>query len=165
MYWFFGPLILAATKTIITHQEAGTLMEYSKDLAGCIIVIVGFVAIAIVELIAYKCAQREEENIWKKWIEFFTHLAVGGTFACVGVYSSKVDTQDKLSYVIPNVFLGLFAIIYLIKYKFSAKVFERILQIAQDGIIIATLNIFFFKYDWINQHHIDFYALVVVAAI
>ena len=86
-----------------------------------------------------------EENIWKKWIEFLTHLFVGGTFALIAVYEGKASTQDGLKYVIPNAFTGIFAIIYLIKYKFSAKVFERILQIVQDGIIIATLNIFFFK--------------------
>ena len=83
----------------------------------------------------------------------------------IAVYEGKVSTQNGLKYVIPNVFTGIFAIIYLIKYKFSAKVFERILQIVQDGIIIATLNIFFFKYEWINQHYLDFWALVVVMAI
>ena len=83
----------------------------------------------------------------------------------IAVYEGKASTQDGLKYVIPNAFTGIFAIIYLIKYKFSAKVFERILQIVQDGIIIATLNIFFFKYEWINQHYLDFWALVVVMAI
>lgn len=83
----------------------------------------------------------------------------------VGVYSSLSHTQDGLRYVIPNVLIGIWAVLYLIFYKFTAKVFERILQIAQDGIIIATLNIYFFKYDWINQHYIDFYALAIVIAI
>ena len=68
MYWFFGPLIYAATNTLIPHIEAGTLDTNNKDAAGSIIAILGFVIIAIVELIAYKCAQRAEENIWKKWI-------------------------------------------------------------------------------------------------
>ena len=90
---------------------------------------------------------------------------VGATAGLVALYSNRASSQDTLKYIIPNAFTGLFAIIYLIKYKFAAKVFERLLQIVQDGLIITTLNIFFFKYDWITMHHIDFYALVVVMVI
>ena len=165
MYWFFVPLLHAAVSTLAPHIQAGTATAAGKDVSGSVIVIVGFIAIAIVELIAYKCAQREEENIWKKWIEFFTHICVGGTAACLGVYQSISSTQNALKYVIPYVFLGIFALIYLIKYKFAAKVVERLLVIVQDGLIITTLCIFFYRYEYINTHHIDFYALVIVIAI
>ena len=162
MYWFFGPLIVAATTTLVPLIQAGTLSTSSKDFSGSAIVLIGFLLIGIIELIAYKCAQREEENIWRKWIEFFQHLGVGGTFASIGVYNTSTNSQDTLKYVISFVIYGLFALIYLWKYKFAAKVLERLVQIVQDGLIIATMAIFMFKSEYINSHHVDFYALAVV---
>ena len=40
----------------------------------------------------------------------------------MGVYTAMPSNQDTLKYIIPNVFYGIFALIYLIKYKFTAKV-------------------------------------------
>lgn len=57
MYWFFGLLIYAATDTLLKYIDGTT--SNSKDLYGSAIVIGGFVVIGIVELIAYKVAQRE----------------------------------------------------------------------------------------------------------
>lgn len=165
MYWFFGPLIVSATATIVPLIEAGTIDTSSKSFSGSAIVLIGFVIIGIAELIAYKCAQREEENIWRKWIEFFQHLGVGGTFACIGVYTSLSSAQDALKYIISFVLYGLFSVIYLWKYKFTAKVLERIVQVIQDGLIISVMAIFLFKEEYIGVHHVDFYALVIVIAL
>ena len=85
--------------------------------------------------------------------------------ATIAVYATLTGSKKGLKYVFPNVFLGLFFLIYLIKYKFGAKVLERIAVIIQDGIIIATLNIFAWKYTYITDNHLDFYALAVVLAI
>ena len=93
---------------------------------------------------------------------------VGPTLTAVIVYykySTSSTTRDAMKYIIPNVFIGLFALFYIIKYKFTFKVVERIFMLVQDGIIIATLNIFIFKYSYIADYHIDFYALAIVLAI
>jgi hypothetical protein len=70
-----------------------------------------------------------------------------------------------MKYLIPNVFIGLYVLFYVIKYKFTFKVVERIFMIVQDGLIIATLDIMVFNFQYILDYHIDFYALAIVLAI
>ncbi|MCB0369064.1 MAG: hypothetical protein KDD45_06315 [Bdellovibrionales bacterium] len=120
-HWFYGPLVYVSVVTIIPSLDASII---GNEFIAALVVLIIFFVLILVELIAYKVAQREEENVWKKWIEFFMHYMVAGTMALVGVYSAKTDTtlKENLKYVIPNVFTGLFFIIYVIKYKFAAKV-------------------------------------------
>lgn len=70
-----------------------------------------------------------------------------------------------MKYLIPNVFIGLYVLFYVIKYKFTFKVVERIFVIVQDGLIIAILNIMVFNFQYILDYHIDFYALAIVLVI
>lgn len=92
---------------------------------------------------------------------------VGLTFAAFATYQNITDTKvrDAMKYIIPNVFIGLYALFYIIKYKFTFKVVERIFMFIQDGLIIAILNIFIHKYSYISDYRIDFYALAIVLAI
>jgi hypothetical protein len=83
MYWFFGPLIIAATGAIIDGLKNSNM---GNDFIAGIIIAVGFVAISFAEIIAYKVAQRSEENPFRKWVEFFSHYMVGLTLACTIVY-------------------------------------------------------------------------------
>lgn len=62
-------------------------------------------------------------------------------------------------------FLAVYSLIYLIKYKFTLKVMERIFVIVQDGIILAVFIIYFVDYNIIADNAIDFWALVVVIVI
>lgn len=73
---------------------------------------------------------------------------VGLTFAAIAAYKGITDTsvRDAMKYIIPNVFIGLYALFYIIKYKFTFKVVERIFMFVQDALIIAVLNIFIHKY-------------------
>ena len=162
-YWFYAPLLYAAVSTIAPLIKAST--TDGDDFNTAIIIIVVFLGIAVAELIAYKVAQREEENIWKKWVEFASHWMVGGTVTLMAIYGSLPDTKDQLKYLIPNLFIGLFAVFYLIVYKFRARVVERIFSTMMDVIIIVVLNLFIFSPDTIYDNHMDFYALVVVLVI
>lgn len=133
----------------------------SNTFMASIIVLAIFAVIVIVELIAYKVAQREEENIWRKWIEFFNHVAVAGAF----VFSAlKTSVGDGLKYGVIG-FLAIYLLIYLIKYKFTLKVFERIFVVIQDGVILAIFIIYFIDYSIVANNALDFWALVIVIAI
>lgn len=66
MYWFFGPLVYAAVTTLIPFIETSSFS--STNFYSSTIVVIAFLGIALVELIAYKVAQKMEENIWRKWI-------------------------------------------------------------------------------------------------
>lgn len=65
MYWFFAPLVFYSTNTVVTGLKSSSM---GNDFIAGVIVLAIFLVISIVEVIAYKVAQREEENIWKKWI-------------------------------------------------------------------------------------------------
>ena len=65
MYWFYGPLVAVASGAIIDGvQQKNMNMNF---IAG-IIIVAAFVAISFVEIIAFKVAQRSEENPFRKWI-------------------------------------------------------------------------------------------------
>jgi hypothetical protein len=164
MYWFYGPLIFYSVTTLIPLIDGGNYQQSIDFRAACVVIIL-FVVISVVEVIAYKIAQKPEENAGRKWIEFCSHYMVAGTMTLCAVYSAKTSSRDTIRYLIPNLFLGIFAIVYLIAYKFSAKVLERVIQIVQDAIIIVILNIMVFKYQIILDTQLDFFALVVVMAL
>lgn len=65
MYWFFAPLVYYSTYIVVNGLQASSM---GNNFIAGVIVLAVFLVISIVELIAYKVAQREEENIWKKWI-------------------------------------------------------------------------------------------------
>jgi len=64
-----------------------------------------------------------------------------------------------------NIPLVLYAIIFVIKYKFAFKVLERISVVLQDAAIIVCYNIFASKYTYIISYNLDFFALLIVAAL
>lgn len=66
MYWFFGPLVYAATGEIINGVKNSTIT--SNGFAAGVIIVAAFFAIALIEIIAYKVAQRVEENPFRKWV-------------------------------------------------------------------------------------------------
>lgn len=82
MYWFYGPLVYSSTKQVVKGIQNS---DTGGDFMTAVIVLAVFVAITIVEVIAYKATQREEENIWKKWIEFSSHYMVAGVMVCAAL--------------------------------------------------------------------------------
>jgi len=71
------------------------------------------------------------------------------TFVVIYLKLTTSSTRDAMKYLIPNLFIGLFAVLYLIKFKFSLKVVERVFMFIQDAIIITILNIFVHNYQYI----------------
>ena len=64
-----------------------------------------------------------------------------------------------------NIPLGLYMLVFLLKYNFMLKTLERIGVFLQDAIIITCYNIFANNYVGIANTNIDFFALVVVGGI
>lgn len=56
--------------------------------------------------------------------------------------SNKIDPLAKYFIYGPIV---IYDIVFLIKYKFNFKVFERIMFIVQEGILITLFSLFIFK--------------------
>ena len=66
MYWFFARLLFGAVATIVPLIETKTTK--TGNFYTAIITLIAFLVVVLIELIAYKVTQREEENIWKAWI-------------------------------------------------------------------------------------------------
>jgi uncharacterized membrane protein len=65
-YWFMPPLVYYATLAVISALQKGVLST-TTFITALIVLGVTF-AVALIELIAYKAAQREEDNVWRKWL-------------------------------------------------------------------------------------------------
>jgi len=61
--------------------------------------------------------------------------------------------------------LGIFEIIYLFKYKFAFKVFERILFLIQEGIVLTLFSLFIFNSSYIIDNNLDFFGLLIVVVL
>ena len=113
------------------------------------------------ELIGYKCTQRENENTWKKWIEYFSNWRMISIVLCAN-FSLRFDPLAK--YFIYGA-LVIYDILYLAKYKFDFKCGERFVFILQEAIILAMYSVYTFKDQYLGDYDIDIIALFVVFAL
>jgi len=81
----------------------------------------------------------------------------------VAVYKTYTNA-DMIKYFL-NASLGIYFLIYIIKYKFAFKVVERISVFLQDAIIITVYNIFVINYSYITQYNLDFFGIVIVGCL
>ncbi len=56
----------------------------------------------------------------------------------------------------------IFDIVYLIKYKFTFKVFERVIFIIQEGVLITVFSLFIFKVEYVFDNNVDLIGLALV---
>jgi hypothetical protein len=60
LYWFLGPLIYYSTNYVVAAIQSNSIGISNTDFLAAVIVLAIFFVITIVEIIAYKVAQREE---------------------------------------------------------------------------------------------------------
>lgn len=77
----------------------------------------------------------------------------------------KTYTNADITKYFLNGSLGIYFIIFIIKYKFAYKVVERISVFLQDAIIITVYNIFVLNYSYITQYNLDFFGIVIVGGL
>lgn len=71
------------------------------------------------QLIGYKCIQEENDNIWRKWIEFFNYLRALSVSALLGLSLYYNDTYYCHFIIIP---LILYGFIYVWKGEFKYQI-------------------------------------------
>lgn len=64
LHWFMGPMVYYATQNVVD----GIKGQMGSNFIAGVVVLAIFVGIITAELIAFKMAQREEDNIWRKWV-------------------------------------------------------------------------------------------------
>ena len=114
--WYLAPIVYYSSNTIIDKLRAETNQTDEEFIAAA--VLLGYCVLwPHVELIGYKCTQTAEDNIWKKWIEYFSHLRMI-LIVLLANYSLKFDAIAK--YFIYGV-LVLYQLLYMCNYKFTFK--------------------------------------------
>jgi hypothetical protein len=109
----------------------------------------------LLELIAYKCSEEEDEDNWKKWIEFWSQLRIAVIVLLISVSYSSTPTTKYVLYA-P---ILLYDIFHLVKYNNSFKVFEKLVFVLQESLLITIYSMFIFDQGHIKQYSLDFIAV------
>ena len=80
--------------------------------------------------------------------------------ALVALY--KYSSQASTARYMLSVPLVLYALIFLVKYKFTYSVVERLSAFLQDAAIIVVYNVYVIKYQYVPLNYLDFYSLALV---
>lgn len=155
--WSFGPLVYMSTGQIVTQLQGGKSIMGWNFLAPAVVCVVLFLWM-FVELIGYKCIQREEENTWKKWCDFFSHFRMASVMALI-VISAQVNSLAQYFIYGPIV---IYDLVLLIKYKFTFKVMERLIFIIDEAILLVVFSCFIFNSQYIYTNNLDLLGLAIV---
>jgi hypothetical protein len=153
--WFMGPLVYYSTLQIISSLQSNKIMDINFIAAAgvCALLVIWM----FVELIGYKCVQREEENNWKKWCDFFSHFRMISVVA-IAVISLKVNSLAQ--YFIYGPIL-IYDIVFLVKYKFTFRVLERIFFILEEAALITVFSLFLFGNQYIYNYNLDLIGIAI----
>lgn len=156
MRWFAVPLVYYSTQLIITNISANKIMDvnFLPPAGTCLFLFIWM----FVELIGHKCVQREEENNWKKWCDFFSSFRIYGVVALVVVGSQSNVIGRYFAY--GSIFI--YDLVFLLKYKFTFRVCERVIFIIEEGILITIFSLFMFNSKYIFDYNLDLIGLALV---
>lgn len=149
---------------VLAYYTAGQLMTNLKDANYDInIYSSGGVTVFIflwmfIEVIGHKCAEKEEENTWKKWCEFFSSFRIISAMALMQV--ALIHSSMAKYFIYGSIII--FDIVYLLKYKFTFKVLERVFFIIQEGVLITVYSLFIFQSSYIKDYNLDLLGLALV---
>lgn len=153
--WTLPPLAYNSTYVLIKSLQSKNL---NNDFISSIVVLGFLIFVAFMELIVHKCYQKKDGNIWKKWIYFLNHARIIIMMVLL-VVSLTINVSAKYVLYAP---ILIYDIIYLFKYKFSFKVFERIIFILSESTLITIYSLFIFEQSYIIRYSLDFLALAFI---
>lgn len=89
-----------------------SIQGIKNDLIASIVILAVVATFPFLQLIAYKCIQKETDDIWRKWIEFFSYMRLV-LFACL------VACAQVLNTTVPYYFIYGIYVIYVILYAWK----------------------------------------------
>jgi hypothetical protein len=154
--WVMTPLVYVSTIQVITQVKLNKIMDVNFYASAGVCAF--FVIMWFVELIGYKCVELEEENTWKKWCDFFSNFRVTSVVALAAV-STQSNSMAKYFIYGPII---IYDLVFLIRYKFLFKCFERFVFIIQEAVLITVYSLFLFNNQYIFTYNIDLFGLAIV---
>lgn len=154
--WVMTPLVYVSTIQIINQVKQNKIMDVNFYVSAGVCAFLVFWW--IVELIGYKCVEREEENSWKKLCDFFSNFRVAGVVALAAV---STQSNSMAQYFIYGPII-IYDLVFLIKYKFIYRCFERFVFIVQEAVLITIFSLFLFNNQYIFNYNLDLFGLAIV---
>jgi hypothetical protein len=91
-------------------------------------------------------------------VDFISQFCQAAVMALVPI-SLKINSMAKYFIYGP---LVIFAVIYLLEYKYTFKCCERVFVLITEGIIIAVYSLYMFNYSYISTNNVDLFGLALV---
>ena len=113
----------------------------------------------ILQLIGYKCIQKEHDPIWRKWTEFLGYvrlLYVGVMLGLATKYS------DDLYLHLTMVMLIVYPLIHAWKGEFRYPCAERVFFVIGEGLFLALFFLFKYGPSYITDYDLDFFILAFI---
>ena len=130
-------------------------IQGTKDsLISSIVVLAFCLLFPVIQLIAYKCIQKEDEDIWRKWIEFFSYLRL--ILVAVLVVCADLMQSTAPYYFIYGIYV-LYAVIYAWKNKFVFPVGGRIIFILGELCAMTVSFFFIFQKALMVDYYLDLF--------
>ena len=137
--WIYVPLVTNSTIALLkVINLTTTTIDLTTILAPAIVL--GFLALLpFIQLIVLKCIQKENTNIWIKWLEFFGYLRLLATSILIALYIQYVNVI-YLHLVMIMVIIN--PILHVWKGDFKYPVMERIIFILGEAAFLSLYYLF-----------------------
>ena len=131
-----------------------SIQGMKNNLIESIVVLAACLLFPIFQLIAYKCIQKEDEDIWRKWIEFFSYLRL--ILVAVLVVCAQLLSSTAPYYFIYGIYV-LYTIIYAWKNKFVFPVGGRIVFVLGELCAMTISFFFIFQISLMKDYYLDLF--------
>lgn len=137
--WIYVPLVTNSTIALLkVINLTTTTIDLTTILAPAIVL--GFLALLpFIQLIVLKCIQKENTNIWIKWLEFFGYLRLLATSILIALYIQYVNV---IYLHLVMIMVIIYPILYVWKGDFKYPVMERIIFILGEAAFLSLYYLF-----------------------
>lgn len=158
--WIYLPLIFGSTVSVLKELDMNPISTSNLIVPGAVLVVLAF--FPFLQLVGYKCIQKEDTVAALKWMEWLGYLRLLSTGVLSGMYVQYGDMKYMNSVFIV---LGVYSILYLIFGDYRYKVVERVIFFIGDALFVALYFLFTYQPSYIADYDLDLFGLAVLMAI
>lgn len=135
--WIYVPLVTSSTSTLLTAFNL-TSIDLTTILPPAIVL--GVLALLpFIQLIVLKCIQKENTNIWIKWLEFIGYLRLLATSILIALY---IQYGNVVYLHLVMIMVIIYPILHTWKGDFKYPVMERIIFIIGEAAFLSLYYLF-----------------------
>lgn len=157
--WIYLPLVYHSTIFISKAIDGQTDYNDMGDFiwAGAILGIC--MLFPLFQLIGYKCIQKEDTPIWRKWTQYFGYIRLGSVGVLLGL---ATNYANDLYLHLAMIGIIIYPLIHLWKGEFKYPIAERIIFIIGEAAFLTIYFLFKYGPSLITDYDLDFLLLAGV---